>query len=103
MYISLIFSLFDIKSFIKNIKVDSINLETEQIINNLLTRSYYDSYNELDENTINFVILKILHIIDSINNVELLNSFNKSIQILANDDPNLEIRDFSKKVYKRLK
>ena len=55
------------------------------------------------------MILKILHIVDSIlnidpiNNMELLSPFNKTIQVLANSDSNLEIRDFSKKVYKRFK
>ena len=85
------------------LKLGHNSLESEKIINDLLTRSYYKTYNELDDNTINFVILKILHIIDSINNLSLLTSFNSSIKQLADNDPNLEIRNFSKKVYKRLK
>ena len=84
------------------LKLGYVDLKTEQIIQNLLTRSYYNSYSELDENTINFVILKILNIIDSINDIQLLTSFSQQIEILSTDDPNLEIRNFSKKIYKYL-
>ena len=71
-----------------------------KIINNLLNRSYYKSYDQLDENTVNFVILKILNILHSIDNYKLLSPFNNPIQILASNDPNLEIRNFAKKIAK---
>ena len=74
--------------------------KTEEIINNLLNRSYYKSYKNLDENTINFVILKVLNILYSIDNYKLLKSFNDTIQNLALNDPNLEIRNYAKKVFK---
>ncbi len=84
------------------LKLGYTDRKTEEIIQNLLTRSYYNSYNELDENTINFVMLKILHILDSINNTILLDSFKQQIKILSQDDPNLEIRNLAKKIYKYL-
>ena len=84
------------------LKLGYSDKNTEVIITNLLSRSYYELYNELDPNTINFVILKILNILNSINNTELLKPFSISIHKLSIDDPNLEIRDFSKKIHKRL-
>ena len=84
------------------LKLGHSDTNTEAIINNLLSRSYYELYNDLDPNTVNFVILKILNIINSINNTELLTPFAISIHKLSIDEPNLEIRDFSKKIYKRL-
>tara|TARA_B100001123_G_C15299124_1_gene1020387 strand:+ start:371 stop:1279 length:909 start_codon:yes stop_codon:yes gene_type:complete len=84
------------------LKLGYTDRKTEEIIQNLLSRSYYSSYNELDENTINFVMLKILHILDSIDNIILLDPFKQQIKILSQDDPNLEIRNFSKKIYKYL-
>lgn len=74
--------------------------KTEEIINNLLNRSYYKLYKNLDENTINFVMLKVLNILYSIDNYKLLKSFNDTIQNLALNDPNLEIRNYAKKVFK---
>ena len=54
------------------LKMNYADSNTQKIINNLLTRSYYNSYSELDENTVNFVILKILNILHSIDNKNLL-------------------------------
>ena len=68
-----------------------------------MNRSYYQSYNELDENTINFVMLKILNILYSIDDPKLLIYFNESVKFLASEDPNLEIRNYAKKVYNILK
>ena len=82
------------------LKLGYTDVKTEKIINNLLKRSYYKSYEQLDENTVNFVILKILNIVHSIDNYKLLSSFNNPIQILASNDPNLEIRNFAKKIAK---
>ena len=85
------------------LKLDYIDNKTEKIINSLLKRSYYQSYNELDENTINFVMLKILNILFSIEQSQLLISFSKSIEILAMEDPNLEVRNYAKKIDNILK
>ena len=82
---------------------------TESIINNLLNRNYYEgisntkNYNSLDDNTINFIIRKILHIIRSIDNISLIRPFSAKINYLSKNDPNLEIRDFAKKLYKHFK
>lgn len=84
------------------LKLGYIDDKTTKIINNLLDRSYYKSYEELDENTVNFVILKILNILSSINDYKLLRPMNNMIEILASEDPNLEIRNYAKKVFKVL-
>ena len=82
---------------------------TRLIINNLLDRDYYkeisnnNNYNSLDDNTINFVIRKILYIIKSIDNISLIRPFSDKINYLSENDPNLEIRDFAKKLYKHFK
>jgi len=82
------------------LKLGYLDSKTEEIINNLLNRSYYKLYKNLDENTINFVMLKVLNILYSIDNYKLLKSFNDTIQNLALNDPNLEIRNYAKKVFK---
>ena len=82
------------------LKLEFSNNKTEAIINNLLKRSYYKTYQELNENTVNFVILKILNILYSIDNIELLNPFKNTLQTLAMGDPNLEIRNYAKKLFK---
>ncbi len=82
------------------LKLGYTDIKTEKIINNLLDRSYYKTYEQLDENSVNFVILKILNILHSIDNYKLLSPFKNSIQILASNDPNLEIRNFAKKIAK---
>ena len=82
---------------------------TVSVINNLLDRNYYkgisnnNNYNTLDDNTINFVIRKILHIISSIDNMSLIRPFSDKINYLSENDPNLEIRDFAKKMYKQFR
>ena len=60
-------------------------------------------YNELNQNTIDFVIMKILTIINSIEDLNLIIHFNNNIYNLSESDSNLEIRNFSKKLYKRFK
>ena len=82
------------------LKMNYSDENTQSIINNLLTRSYYDSYQELDENTVNFVILKILNILYSIDNSDLLLPYSDKLNILSDTDPNLEIRNFAKKSLK---
>ena len=82
------------------LKLNYTDVKTEKIINNLLDRSYYKTYEQLDENSVNFVILKILNILHSIDNYKLLSPLHNSIQILASNDPNLEIRNFAKKIAK---
>tara|TARA_B100000029_G_scaffold312991_1_gene305469 strand:+ start:15755 stop:16654 length:900 start_codon:yes stop_codon:yes gene_type:complete len=74
---------------------------TNQIISNLLDRSYYSQYQQLDENQINFLLLKILHILFSIDDIQLIYPFNSIIYDLSENDSNLEIRNFSKKLYNR--
>ncbi len=46
------------------------------------------------------MILKILNILYSIDNIELLNPFKNTLQTLAMGDPNLEIRNYAKKLFK---
>ena len=82
------------------LKMNYSDQKTQNIINNLLTRSYYESYQELDENTVNFVILKILNILYSIDDSDLLLPYYDKLSILSNSDPNLEIRNFAKKSLK---
>ena len=74
---------------------------TIKIINNLLNRSYYEQYEQLDQNKINFLLLKILHILHSIDNIDLLRPFQASIYQLSEDSSNLELQNFSKKLYNR--
>ena len=82
------------------LKMNYSDQKTQNIINNLLTRSYYESYQELDENTVNFVILKILNILYTIDDSDLLLPYYDKLSILSNSDPNLEIRNFAKKSLK---
>ena len=82
------------------LKMNYSDQKTQNIINNLLTRSYYESYQELDENTVNFVILKILNILYSIDDSDLLLPYYDKLSTLSNIDPNLEIRNFAKKSLK---
>ena len=76
---------------------------TNQIIANLLDRSYYNQYEKLDLNQINFLLLKILHILYSINEISLLEAFKSQIYYLSQNEDNLEIQNFSKKLYNRFK
>ena len=82
------------------LKMNYSDQKTQNIINSLLTRSHYESYQELDENTVNFVILKILNILYSIDDSDLLLPYYDKLSILSNSDPNLEIRNFAKKSLK---
>ena len=74
---------------------------TNQIIVNLLDRSYYNQYEKLDLNQINFLLLKILHILYSIDEISLLEAFKTQIYYLSQNEDNLEIQNFSKKLYNR--
>ena len=76
---------------------------TNQIIANLLDRSYYNQYEKLDLNQINFLLLKILHILYSINEISLLEAFKSQIYYLSQNEDDLEIQNFSKKLYNRFK
>ena len=76
---------------------------TNQIIVNLLDRSYYNQYEKLDLNQINFLLLKILHILYSIDEISLLEAFKTQIYYLSQNEDNLEIQNFSKKLYNRFK
>ena len=84
------------------LKMNYADSNTQKIINNLLTRTYYNSYGELDDNTVNFVILKILNILHSIEDKNLLIPFSKKLNFLSENDPNLEIRNFAKKSLKTI-
>lgn len=83
------------------LKLGYSDSNTNQIILNLLDRSYYNKYNQLDDNKINFLLLKILHILHSIDDTVLLNPFKNIIYYLSENDANLEIKNFSKKLYNR--
>ena len=74
---------------------------TQKIILNLLNRDYLNGYSELDENQINFLLLKILFILYSIDDVNLLIPFKNEILKLSKNDISLEIQNFSKKLYNR--
>jgi len=76
---------------------------TINIITDLLNKSYYEQYQQLDQNKIDFILLKILHILYSIDNIELLNPFQTNIYRLSEDSSNLEIQNLAKKLYSRLK
>ena len=76
---------------------------TNQIIASLLDRSYYNQYEKLDLNQINFLLLKILHILYSIDEISLLDPFKSQIYYLSQNEDNLEIQNFSKKLYNRFK
>ena len=84
------------------LKLGYSDKKTIDIISNLLDRSYYSGYEKLDSNQTKFLLLKILHILYSIENTELLYPFKNSIFDLSNNDTNLEIRNFSKKLYKKI-
>ena len=76
---------------------------TINITTDLLNKSYYEQYQQLDQNKIDFILLKILHILYSIDNIELLNPFETDIYSLSEDNSNLEIQNLAKKLYSRLK
>jgi len=76
---------------------------TKQIIIDLLNKSYYAQYSQLDQNKIDFLLLKILNILYSIDNIELLEPFQTAIYQLSEDSSNLEIQNYSKKLYNRFK
>lgn len=85
------------------LKLGYSDVLTNQIIANLLDRSYYNQYEKLDLNQINFLLLKILHILYSIDNFSLLEPFKSNIYYLSQNEDNLEIQNFSKKLYNRFK
>ena len=86
---------------------------TQTLINNLIDRSYLEDvkgYNQetkqvvrLDQNKIDFVLLKVLTIINSIEDLDLIKSFQDNIYTISSADINLEIRDFAKKIHNRFK
>ena len=76
---------------------------TINIITDLLNKSYYEKYQQLNQNKIDFILLKILHILYSIDNNALLNPFQTEIYRLSEDNSNLEIQNLAKKLYSRLK
>jgi len=76
---------------------------TKKIITDLLNKSYYAQYSQLDQNKIDFLLLKILNILYSIDNIELLEPFQIAIHQLSEDNSNLEIQNYSKKMYNRFK
>jgi len=76
---------------------------TINIITDLLNKSYYEKYQQLNQNKIDFILLKILHILYSIDNIALLNPFQTEIYRLSEDNSNLEIQNLAKKLYSRLK
>ena len=74
---------------------------TINILTNLLTKAYYEQYQKLDQNKVNFLLLKILNILYSIDSIELLEPFKNSIYTLSEDSSNLELQNISKKLYSR--
>ena len=76
---------------------------TIKIITNLLDKSYYEQYQQLNKNKIDFILLKILNILYSINNIELLKPFQSNIYKLSEDGSNLELQNLAKKLHSRLR
>ncbi len=76
---------------------------TIKIITNLLDKSYYIPYQQLDKNKIDFILLKILNILYSIDNIELLKPFQPNIYRLSEDSSNLELQNLAKKLHNRLR
>ena len=76
---------------------------TIKIITNLLDKSYYTPYQQLDKNKIDFILLKILNILYSIDNIELLKPFQPNIYRLSEDNSNLELQNLAKKLHNRLR
>ena len=64
------------------------------ILGNLLTRKYYDSYPEVNINEIDNTILTVLALLSRIED----KSFKKELNILANDEKNIKIREFAMKI-----
>ena len=85
------------------LKLGYSDSSTIKIITNLLDKSYYAQYQQLDQNKIDFILLKILNILYSIDNISLLNPFQTDIYRLSEDSSNLEIQNLAKKLYSRLK
>ena len=83
------------------LKLGHSDESTIDIITNLLTKSYYDQHQALDPNKLNDLLLKILNILYSIDNIELLQPFKNSIYTLSEDSSNLELQNISKKLYSR--
>ena len=61
------------------LKLGYSDLNTQKIILNLLNRDYLSGYNELDENQINFLLLK--YIVDAISIVIIVMNTIKAIQV----------------------
>ena len=76
---------------------------TIKIITNLLDKSYYEQYQQLNKNKIDFILLKILNILYSINNIELLKPFQSNIYKLSEDGSNLELQNLAKKLHSKLR
>ena len=85
------------------LKLGYSDSSTIQIITNLLDKSYYGQYQQLDQNKIDFILLKIVNILYSIDNIELLKPFEVNIYKLSEDNSNLELQNLAKKLYSRLK
>ena len=64
------------------------------ILNNLIDRKYYDSFDQVDENEVNNAILTVLALISDKSN----QIFEKNIRKLAKSDKNLKIREFAMKI-----
>ena len=64
------------------------------ILNNLLDRSYYDSFPEVDDNEINSAVLIVLALVSETKDT----IFEQNIRKLANSDKNLKIREFAMKI-----
>tara|TARA_B100001540_G_scaffold307713_1_gene321357 strand:- start:1072 stop:1974 length:903 start_codon:yes stop_codon:yes gene_type:complete len=85
------------------LKLGYSDSSTIQIITNLLDKSYYGQYQQLDQNKIDFILLKIVNILYSIDNIELLKPFEVNIYKLSEDNSNLELQNLAKKLHSRLK
>jgi len=64
------------------------------ILNNLINRSYYDSFDQVDQNEVDNAILTVLALISKNSN----KIFEQNVKKLANSDKNLKIREFAMKI-----
>ena len=85
------------------LKLNYSDSSTIKVINDLLNKSYYNQYEQLDENKINHLLLKILQILYSIDDTVLLEPFKNAVYKLSDDNSNLELKNLAKKLYNRFK
>ena len=86
------------------LKLNYSNKEVEKVINQLLDRKFYNKFSDsLHENNVNMIIVKVLTIISSLNNFDITEPYINNIEILAEKEQNLEIRNLAMKVIEKIR